>query len=341
MMIIGCDFHPSTQTMAWKNTETGECGGGELKHDGEAQTFYRRLQGQKVRVGMEATGHARWFERLLAECGIELWVANAAQVRAAATRKQKTDKRDAELLLELLSDGRLGKMRIHMPTPGERDARRLVLHRHRLVQMRTRVMNQLQSIALNEGLRKKRTLWTKAGLEQLLALELMPWAATAREDLLGLLDALNRRIAELDQAVEQEAEARPEVRRLRTQYGVGPVTGLLYVLTILDPTRFATSRQVASYLGLIPSERSSGERQRLGHLTKQGNAVLRGLLTEAAHAAVRYDAGWRRQYVRLAMKKNRSLATVAIARKLAVRLWWMWKLGLEAGQMVESGSHVG
>jgi len=341
MMIIGCDFHPSTQTIAWKDTETGGCGGGELKHDGEAQAFYRRLQGQRVRVGMEATGHARWFERLLSECGIELWVADPAQVRAAATRKQKTDKRDAELLLELLSDGRLEKMRIHMPTPAERDARRLVLHRHRLVQMRTRVMNQLQAIALNEGLRKKRALWSKTGLEQLLALELMPWAATAREDLLGLLEALNRRIAELDRAVEREAEARPEVRRLRTQHGVGPVVGLLYVLTILDPTRFQSSRQVASYLGLIPRERSSGERQRLGHLTKQGNAVMRGLLTEAAHTAVRYDAGWRRQYVRLAMKKNRSIATVAIARKLAVRLWWMWKLGLDSGQTVESGSHAG
>ncbi len=341
MIIIGCDFHPSAQMIGWKNRETGECGERELKHDGEAQTYYRGLHGQVVRVGMEATGHARWFERLLAECGIELWVADPAQVRAAATRKQKTDRRDAELLLELLSDGRLEKMRIHMPTPAERDVRRLVLHRHRLVQMRTRVMNQLQAIALNEGLRKKRALWTKSGREQLLGLELMPWAATARADLLVLLEDLNRRIAELDRAVEREAEARPEVRRLRTQHGVGPIVGLLYVLTILDPTRFQSSRQVASYLGLIPSERSSGERQRLGHLTKQGNAVLRGLLTEAAHTAVRFDAEWRRQYVRLAMKKNRSIAAVAIARKLAVRLWWMWKLGLEPGARIESGSHAG
>ena len=117
MIIIGCDFHPSTQTLAWKNPETGECGGHELRHDGEAQAFYRNLRGQVVRVGMEATGHARWFERWLAECGVELWVADPARVRAAATRKQKTDKRDAELLLELLSDGRLEKMRIHLPTP--------------------------------------------------------------------------------------------------------------------------------------------------------------------------------------------------------------------------------
>jgi transposase len=274
------------------------------------------------------------------ECSMELWVADPAQVRAAATRKQKTDKRDAELLLELLSDGRLEKMRVYLPKPGERDVRRLVLHRHRLVQMRTRVMNQLQAVAMSEGLRKRRALWSKAGLEQLLGLELMPWAAMAREDLLVLLEHLNRHIAVLDRAVEGEAAARPEVRRLRTQRGVGAVVGLLYVLTILDPRRFASSRQVASYLGLIPSERSSGERQRLGHISKQGNAVLRGLLVEAAHIAVRYDGGWRRHYLRLAMKKNRAVAAVAIARKLAVRLWWMWKLGLDCGQMVESGSHA-
>ena len=340
MMIIGCDFHPSTQTVAWLNTETGECGQRTLRHDGEAQAFYHSLRGQQVRVGMEASGQGRWFERLLEECAIELWVADPAQVRAAAVRKQKTDAHDAELLLQLLCDGRFEKMRVYLPTPGERDVRRLVLHRHRLVQMRTRVMNQLQAIALNEGLRKKRALWSEQGQAQLLGLELMPWAATARQDLLELLARLNQHIAVLDRAVEREAEARPEVRRLRTQRGVGAVIGLLYVLTLLDPTRFAGSRQVVSYLGLNPSERSSGRRRRLGSISKQGNAVLRGLLVEAAHTAVRYDAGWRRHYVRLAMKKNRAIAAVAIARKLAVRLWWMWKLGLEAGQIVESGSHA-
>ena len=258
MMIIGCDFHPGTQTIAWRNTETGECGTRCLQHGGEAEAFYRGLRGQRVRVGMEATGNARWFERLLAECGIELWVADPAQVRAAAPRKQKTDRRDAELLLELLSDGRLEKMRIWVPTPAERDVRRLVLHRHRLVQMQTRVKNQLQAVAMNEGVRQKRKLWSAKGRAQLQALELMPWASTQRQNLLEVLDDLQGRIAPLDRALEQEAEARPEVRRLRTHPGVGPVVGLMYRLTILEPRRFASSRQLASYLGLIPSERSSG-----------------------------------------------------------------------------------
>ncbi len=144
----------------------------------------------------------------------------------------------------------------------------------------------------------------------------------------------------LNQAVEAAAEASPVVRCLRQQRGVGPVVGLAYKLTILDPTRFQTSQQVASYLGLIPCERSSGGKQRLGHISKQGNALLRGLLVEAAHVAVRWEPQWRRQYVRLAMKKNRSIAAVAMARKLAVRLWWLWKSGLASGQIGGSGSHA-
>jgi len=98
---------------------------------------------------------------------------------------------------------------------------------------------------------------------------------------------------------------------------------------------------VASYLGLIPAEDSSGGRQRLGHLTKQGNALLRGLLVEAAHSAAQRETQLGRCYRRLAMKKNRAIAAVAVARKLAVRLWLMWIRGLDYEQLRESGSHAG
>src|SRR6185437_9124038 len=103
MWIIGCDFHPSFQQIAFVDQETGECGNRRLDHkSGEAEQFYRSLAGQVVRVGMEATGSMRWFERLLAELGIELWVGDPTRIRAAAARKAKTDKKDAELLLRLL-----------------------------------------------------------------------------------------------------------------------------------------------------------------------------------------------------------------------------------------------
>jgi transposase len=312
-----------------------------LEHPAEAEQFYRSLAGHEVRVGMEASGHARWFERLLAELGYELWIGNPAAIRAAAPRKQKTDARDAEHLLQLLCSGQFAKLRIWVPTAEQREVRQLVLHRHRLVQMRTRVKNQLRAVALNEGVGRKPGLWSKPGQQQFRALSLPVWSDRRRQDNLELLAELERRTAPLDQAVEQEAARRPEVARLMTHPGVGPITGLAFVLTIGDPTRFQCGKQVGSYLGLIPSENSSGGKQRLGHISKQGNALLRGLLVEAAHVAVQREPELDRCYRRLAMRKNRSIAAVAVARKLAVRLWWMWIRGLEYGALRESGSHAG
>jgi transposase len=340
MWIIGCDFHPSVQQIAVVNQATGEFRKLRLEHKaGEAERFYRSLAGQQVRVGMEATGSSRWFERLMDELGFELWLGDPGKIRAAAARKPKNDDRDAFLLLTLLLEKRFP--RIWIPSPEQRDARQLVLHRHRMVQTRTRAKNQLYALASSEGLHPKRRAWTQAGQAELMALPLPPWASTRRRDWQHLLSALNERIQPLDQALQQEAKSRPEVQLLMTHPGVGPVVAMAFVLTICEPARFENSGQVAAYLGLVPMEDSSGKgRQRLGHITKQGNSMLRGLLVEAAHVAARYDAQWRRKYVRLAMKKNRSIAAVAIARNLAVRLWWMWKLGLDYGQMNESRSHA-
>ena len=341
MWIIGCDYHPRFQQIAFVNTETGEYGERRLEHAGEAEQFYGSLAGQQVRVGMEASGQARWFERLLAELGYELWIGDPGKIRAAATRKQKTDRRDAAHILELLLSGQFEKLRIWVPTAEQRDVRQLVMHRHRLVQMRTRVKNQLRAVALNEGLGRKPGLWSKKGQEQLQALPLPAWTAQRRQDNLELLGELEKRTAPLDQAVEREGAQRPEVGRLRTHPGVGPITALAFVLTIGDPKRFDCGKQVASYLGLIPAENSSGGRQRLGHISKQGNALLRGLLVEAAHSAAQHDPKLGRCYRRLANKKNRAIAAVAVARKLAVRLWWMWKRGVSYQSFASSGSHGG
>ena len=340
MWIIGCDYHPSFQQIAFVNQATGEGDNLRLEHkSGEAEKFYRGLAGQQVRVGMEATGGTRWLERLLTDLGFQLWVGDPSRIRAAAARKAKTDKQDAELLLRLLVEKRFP--RIWVPTVEQRDRRQLVLHRHRLVQTRTRAKNQLQAMARNEGLFAQRRVWSQAGQKELMALSLSPWAAVRRQDWQELLGELNRRIEPLDRALKQQAEQQPEIRLLMTHPGVGPVTATAFVLTLGEPRRFQTSKQVAAYLGLVPRENSSGKnKQRLGHITKQGNSLLRGLLTEAAHIAAKHDAQWRRKYLRLAMKKNRSIAAVAVARGLAVRLWWMWKLGLDYGQMQESRSHA-
>ena len=332
--IIGCDFHPSYQQVAMLDTHTGELMEKSLGHENkeEVRAFYAGLPGP-ARVGVEASGQSQWFERLLGELKHEMWIGDAAQIRAKENRKQKTDRRDALLLLDLLQQGSFP--RIWVPSPAERDARQLLLHRHKWVGMRTQVKNQLQALALNQGVRRKGKLWSVAGRAELQALPLPPWTHRRRSDLLKLLDDLQPGILDLDRDVAEQAEARPEVRRLMTHPGVGPVTALAFVLTMGPVDRFPRGKQVASYLGLIPSEHSSGGKQRLGHISKQGNAFLRGLLVEAAQSAVRYEPRLRREYLRLAQRKGRAIAKVAIARKLAVRLYWMLRDGKDYAQRVQ------
>jgi transposase len=322
MKIIGCDYHPSYQQIAMVETGTGELQEGRLEHEqGEARRFYQALDGQKVRVGMEAIGNSQWFEKMLAEQGHELWIGDAGQIRRLVVRQQKTDRRDAKHILDLLLDGRFP--RIWVPSTEMRDVRQLLRHRQKLVEIRTQVKNQLQHLALNQGVRRKRRLWSKEGRAVLEQLPLEGWTARRRQDLLAMLDRLEAQVAELDQAVRAEAERRPEVRLLMTHPGVGPVVGLAYVLTIGPAARFPRGKHVASYLGLIPREHSSGGRQRLGAISKQGNTMMRTLLVEAAQNASRFDEELRRDYSRLKARKHSALAKVMVARKLAVRMYWM------------------
>jgi len=321
MLIIGCDFHPGFQQIAIFDKGTGEVEEKRLQHRAEAEEFYGSLAGQEVRVGMEACGHYPWFERLLAERGFELWFGDAAQVRASVVRKQKTDRRDAEHLMELLREGRFP--RIWVPSLEVRDVRQLLVHRHKQVQARTRTKNQLQAMALSHGVQKKHKLWTQAGRPELEQLPLLPYASERRRRLLQALDGLEVEIEELNRRVEEEVRKRPEAVRLMTHPGVGPVTALAMVLTLGPAERFESAKQVGSYFGLIPSEESSGGKQRLGRISKQGSSFLRFLLVEAGQTAARYDPQLKRFYKRLAVRKNRGVAKVAVARKLATRMYLM------------------
>lgn len=340
MMIIGCDFHPSWQQIAWLDRETGETGEQKLVHAaGQAQQFYSRLP-KPARIGMEATGNSQWFIELVEDLGHEIWVGDAAQIRASYVRKQKTDKRDASHILKLLLEDRFP--RLWTPNREQRDLRQLLLHRHKLVEMRTRVKNELQHLSLNKGMQRKRRLWSEAGMQRLRELPLKPWAACRREDLLELLASLDQRIGKLDQAVQLAAEQHPQARLLMTQPGVGPNTALAFALTLGDVGRFQRGKQVASYLGLIPREQSSGGRQKLGAITKQGNRLVRSLLVEATHNVVRCDPGFRKHYLHHCHQKAKGVVKIAVARKLAVRLYWMLRtrLGYPEIVRIESSPRV-
>ena len=320
MFIIGCDLHTRYQQIAVLDTVTGEVVTRRLEHEnGEARAFYASLA-KPALVGIEATGCTQWFERMLGELGHELWVGDPAEIRARAVRRQKTDTRDAEHLLDLLASNRFP--RIWIPSLQERDARQLLKHRDKLVRMRTSVKNQLHYLAMSQGVCRKQKLWTERGRRELEGLPLGTWASRRRQELLELLDRLQPRIEELDEAVKVEAQARPEVLRLMRQKGVGPVVGLAFVLTLGPVERFPRSKQVVSYLGLNPREASSGGHQRLGSISKQGNEMLRWLLVEAGQSASQADPELRRKYQRLKLRRGTKVAKVALARILAVRLYW-------------------
>jgi transposase len=283
MKIIGCDFHPSYQQFAMVDTETGEASEGRLGHE---------------------QGEARRFYEALRGQPVHVGME-------AMGNSQWFEQMLAEMGHELwLGDAA--------------EIRRLVLrHRQKLVEMRSQVKNQLQHLALNQGVRRRRKLWSREGRAVLEALPLKGWTAQRRKELLAMLEQFDRQVAEKDRAVGVEAERRPEVRLLMTHPGVGPVVGLAYVLTIGPASRFPRGKQVASYLGLIPRERSSGGRQKLGSISKQGNTMMRTLLVEAAQTASRFDEELRRDYCRLKARKHSALARVMVARKLAVRMYWM------------------
>ena len=336
MIIVGCDFHPSWQQVAIFDASTGEVVERKVVHgNGEAERFYEGLPAPAL-IGIESCGNNQWFLELLERLGHQVWVGDAAQIRVSYVRKQKTDKRDAAHILRLLLEGRFP--RIWTPDGENRDLRQLLIHRHRLVQIRTRVKNGLQHLALNRGLRKKRSLWSAAGQQEFLALPLMGWAQHRRADLLQLLRCLDEQIRHLDTAVEKAAWGHEGAKLLMTHPGVGEVTALAYVLTIGEVSRFPRGKQVASYLGLIPKEYSSGGKQRFGAISKQGNSFLRMLLVEAAQTAVRGEEGLRRQYQHRCHSKAKGVAKVAAARKLAVRLYWMLRTHTAYPEIVHNES---
>jgi transposase len=340
MMIIGCDYHPSWQQIAWVDTETGETGERKLMHaDGEAERFYRELASPAL-IGMESTGNSHWFVDLVTEMGHQVLIGDAAAIRAKQVRKQKTDRRDAAHILDLLLKNDFPA--IWTPSIEQRDQRQLLIHRWGLVRLRARAKNELQHLAMNKGVQKKARLWSEAGQKLLRELPLQHWAGQRRENLLRLLAIFDQQITVLDQAAEKAAQENEMARLLMTQPGVGPITSLAFVLTLGDVTRFPRGKQVASYLGLIPREHTTGGRQRLGAITKQGNRFLRMLLVEAAHSVIRCDPGFRKQYLHRCHKKAKGVAKVAVARKLAIRLYWMLRTKTAYPEIVrmESSSRV-
>jgi transposase len=332
MILVGCDFHSRYQQIACVDTDTGDLIERRLEHEnGEARAFYSSLP-RPARIGVEATGNLQWFGRMLAELGHELIVGDAAKIRAMVVRRQKTDSRDASHLLDLLMSNRFPE--IWVPPPAENDLRQLLWHRQKLVWLRISIKNQLHSLAMGQGVCRKSKLWNAKGRKEIESLALDQWAGRRRDELLRMLDDLDQSIEQLDRAVEEAGRGREDVRRLTTHPGVGRIVALAFALTVGPVHRFPNSKHLVSYLGLNPTENSSGGRQKFGRISKQGNRLMRSLLVEAAQTATRVEPNLRRHYQRLKFRSATPIAKVAIARKLAVRLYWMLRSQTDYVQLV-------
>jgi transposase len=318
----GVDLHTRQQLIKWCDTRDGEIKEQRLFHDSleDVRSFYSRLPGEVV-VGIEACGYSEWFETMLRDLGHEVRVGDATKIRSRARSRQKTDRRDAELLLDLLLKDEFP--RINRLSFESLEVLRRLRYRHRLVQMRTRMRNSLQSIAHGCGVAVGSKLRTRRGREMLNALPLSPVLSQQRSGWLEMIAEVERRIARVEEELEQAAAGDERVRRLRTHPGVGLLTGLALVHTLCPVERFADSRKVTAYVGLEPREYSSGERRRMGHISKAGPRVLRFLLVEAGIKATHQDADLKRLYYRVMHRREQARAKVAVARHLLVHAYIM------------------
>jgi transposase len=335
-LYIGVDFHPHQQTVCWVDIESGELRNEELLHEvEEVRKFYRKLPPSLV--GVEASARAMWFEDLLFECGHELVVGDPVLIRKRAVSRHKSDRRDAEHIRTLLVNG-------EFPTLWRRprasvNILEIVSLRSSLVRQRTQSYNRLQRIAHECGFRRGR-MGTVRFRGMLREAALGEAQQLRREHLFRLTEALDKQIEELDEWLKVRAEENEQVRLLLTQPGVGYLTALALVHTIDEVQRFNTTRQITAYLGLDPLERSSGSRTRIGRISKAGSPLLRHLLGQAAHIAVRYDKRLKSFYQRLAKKKPKSVAKTATARKLAVKLSIMLRDRITAQEFEARGKRT-
>ncbi len=335
-LYCGVDFHSRRQTVCYCNTIDGEVKIKDLHHyDDDVRSFYEQFKDEQVIVGYETSGYARWFEQMLFELGIEVWVGDATEISRLAKRRQKNDRRDAEHILDLMIKGEFPKL--YRTQVKSQEILRLLRHRNKLVKHVVMIKNSLRRILIETGSIFKEGLASKKGKQKFRDLRLPPLLADERDRWLELLLEIEKQIAELERKLKHEAKDDEPVQRLLTHPGVGLLTALCIVHTLGEVNRFATTRKVAAYAGLEPMEHSSGEKRNYGAISKAGNRLLRFLLGEAAHMAVRSDKELKQFFQRLKAKCGMAKAITATARKLLIRCFIMLRDEIDYAEFQRRG----
>lgn len=324
---IGVDIHPYQQTAAFL-TKAGNVNTITLHHNkDDVRGFYSQFP--NATVGIEATGSYRWFENMLFELGHELLIGSAHEIRLLARYRNKNDKLDAKHILELLREDRFPAI-WRRPQESSQVLELLGL-RHNLVRQRTISLNRLQSIRTWFGLPKRKS--GPAVLAEISSMDLPFSYALSRDVQLSLIAELNSKIGDVEKVLLELYRIDQRARLLGSHFGVGYLTALCFVHTIVDPERFANKRKIVAYLGFDPVEESSADKHRIGEISKRGSRLLRFLLVQSAHVACRRDPELKESYARISKRRGKPKAKIAIARKLAIRLYKMLRYDISYAQL--------
>ena len=298
--------------------------------DNDPATFLELLAeiDGESKVALEATYGWEWLADVLEEAGYELHLAHPLRTKAIASARVKTDSVDALTLAHLLRTDLLPEAYI---APRElRDLRDLLRHRVALTQMRSALKNRVHALIARQGVRHEQTdLFGKAGFEFLSELELREPPRRRLDSLLALICDFDREIAATTLEIDQRARRDDRVDVLCRIRGVGPYTAMLVIAEIGDIGRFAKARKLCAWAGLTPTVRSSDGKARLGHISRQGSRPLRWALVEAAQHSVRGGGPLRDDFERIAKRRGRKIAKVAVARKILTLCYY----GLRDGEI--------
>ena len=332
---VAVDFHAREQTISWCDRADGAVQRTKLRHQhDDVRKFYEQFTGEVI-VGFEASGYSAWYEQMLAELGHTIWLGNPAEIRRKAPRRQKNDRRDADLMLELMLKGDFP--RVHAFSEASRTVLRQLRYRHKLVKVRTIAKNSVHAIGINAGLPWRSRLLTQAGIAQLQALSLSPVLSQQRDEWLALIQLMNKQIGTVEESLQQRAKDDAAVELLRTHPGIGLLTALALRYTLEPISRFTSPRGVTAYVGFDCVEDQSSERRRMGSISKQGSRLLRFLLNEAGQTAARKDPQLKQFYKRLRHRRDKPKAKVAVARKLLVRSFIMLRDQIDYAEFMRRG----
>jgi len=279
---IGVDFHPYEQSLAYCDDKDGEIGYRRFLHSDKQsiKAFYGKF-GKEAVIGVEATGCLWWFEKMLTDSGQKLLIGDPRMIRRAALSRHKNDFRDAETILDLLMRGDFPAI---VPRPEEsREVLDLLHYRQTLVQKRTSIANQLQAFARQKGLAKFRMPAVK-GRKKVVEASGTDVETLLVNSRLDLFDRLTKEIKTIEERLALLAEGDERARLLMTHPGVGLINALALVHTLGDVRRFRRKEEVVAFVGLDPLEKSSGEKKRMGQISKHGSRLARHLLGQAAQA---------------------------------------------------------